>query len=142
MKSVLTLSLLKQPKVASQKWPIFPRAAKSSHKKRVQKNVLYALGKAVFVNNYSSIVKGRHKPIKSHELHIQNYCMRRVVKGRSLDLPRRRMWVNLTHGICKRFLLHHKTHEKPDGWAFPSLICLLARYRYSVDLCCTNLDVL
>ena len=53
----LTLSLLKRPKAASRKWPIFPRAAKSGHEKRVQKNALYTLGKAVFVNTYCSIVK-------------------------------------------------------------------------------------
>ena len=33
----LTLSLLKRPKAACRKWPIFPRAAKSGHEKRVQK---------------------------------------------------------------------------------------------------------
>ena len=71
-------------KAAGRKWPIFPRAAKSGHEKRVQKNALYTLGKAVFVNTYCSIVMGRHKPIKSQEVRIQNYCMRRVVKGRSL----------------------------------------------------------
>ena len=81
---ILTLSLLKRPKAAGQKWPILPRAAKSGHEKRVQKNALYTLGKAVFVDTYCSIVMGRHKPIKSQEVRIQNYCMRRVVKGRSL----------------------------------------------------------
>ena len=81
---LLTLSLLKRPKAAGRKCHIFPRASKSGHEKRVQKNALYTLGKAVFVNTYCSIVMGRHKPIKSQEVRIQNYCMRRVVKGRSL----------------------------------------------------------
>ena len=97
--NILTLSLLKRPKAASQKWPNFPRAAKSGHEKRVQKNALYTLGKAVIVNSYCSIVMGRHKPIKSQEVRIQNYCMRRVVKGRSLASLQRRTCVGSRTGF-------------------------------------------
>ena len=62
----------------------FLERPKAAMRKGCKKNVLYTLGKAVMVNTYCSIVMGRHKPIKSQEVRIQNYCMRRVVKGRSL----------------------------------------------------------
>lgn len=63
----------------------FPERPKVANRKGYKKNTLFTPGKAFFVNTYCSIVKGRYKPVKSHQLCIQNYyCLGRVVKVQSL----------------------------------------------------------